>query len=147
MRAKYLILFFILLCAGCNTLKMRTPRPAINKVEPNKAEIIQKAQIQTPQIRKPVIKWRNKKMEPSKEQTIINEVKAENKVAEISKISDEERKKWFDELFPEIKQEEEISDEKVLTLLDKIFVLIGSIGVFATFMTSVYFIATHLLLK
>ena len=55
--------------------------------------------------------------------------------------------KWFDELFPEIKQEEEISDEKVLTLLDKIFVLIGSIGVFATFMTSVYFIAKHLLLK
>jgi hypothetical protein len=100
---------------------MRTPRPAINKVEPNKAEIIQKAQIQTPQIRKPVIKWRNKKMEPSKEQTIINEVEAENKVAEIS--------------------------EKVLSLFDKIFVLIGSIGVFATFMTSVYFIAKHLLLK
>lgn len=147
MRAKYLILFFILLCAGCNTFKMRTPRPAINKVEPNKPEAIQKAQIQTPQIRKPIIKWRNKKMEPNKQQTIINEVKAENKVAEISELSDAERIKRFDKLLPEIKQEEEISDEKVLSLFDKIFVLIGSFGVFATFMTSVYFIAKNILSK
>ena len=32
-------------------------------------------------------------MESNKEQEIINEVKAENKVAEISELTDEERKK------------------------------------------------------
>ncbi len=159
MRFKYIILFIVFFLVGCNTLQLRVPRAKINNndkivTEVNKGEI-NKPEIRVPQIRKPTIKWRNKKVEQKQSDQIKQEVEAENKNAEISQLTNEERKKRFDSLLnvnyqkqsPEINESSQISEDKEPSLFDTIFTWTGALGVCAVFWAGVYFIAKNLLLK